>query len=484
MSVPDRFAMFDAVRVRTGMRQMSRHYSHGDFVDTRELFAERRDGAIFFEEILRRDLVTERDDVAGWSLTASGHEIASRPIAPPASRLRAERALKGLLGDIDAINMSPLSMDTVDEVWISGAYLTPAAEMDAVELHILTSRRPGFEDAAMALSHTLDSLSALRVRRPRGMADADLPNWLVEAMLFGKSSRPAIFSRVQMTLDDLIASSKPCARLFTREGGVRMEPSRQHHPQSQGYRQPQMEVRGLMPMDGTWLSAYANWGRISPYFLFRGFDEAARQLFPSEGTLRVACGGSPADPSIWTPEAVSKLSSDGRSQVAVMLDNGPGRRLGVIAERRLVEADDSFEVEIAVAATFDDAGTEGAPGIHCLPLGHCLALLGAADLERAMRDRFDRDDPGRFGLKIAARSDSEAAAVIAGSAAQSIQTGRIRVAPSGWTGSAAQVECELGGVLRAKTAMAMPAAASSGQQGMGVDEDADWLSESASLDFA
>jgi len=432
----DRFSMLDAAFVRNALLQARLYRAAGAFIDTRSLFPQRRDGAIFLEECQDQGLL--RLEAGALELTPAGKAISERPHGQPRSRARAERELEQVLSSIATINASPHVVDFVEEVWVTGDIIEPGADVREIGVHLSLRRREDAGDAIDIEERIRAGAALYRLRIPRNLPAGQMAEWYCSALLFG-SSRPALFRELQFDLRALEATAAPRRRMFTQQHGICPEPV------IAGARQVKA-VTGtsgcapLRPMNATWLSGYTNWGRVSPYLLFRGHGPEAVKLFSTRpDALRVVLGGRSFSESSWTPaQLVDVPEMNGREDVALICGGDADGR-GVILRRSIVEQSGSLRLSVSIDKSI--AAGEGGIVTSCLGLAPAVALLAAADAERILRREFDRQVVRPLAIEISPACDGDEIAVfVAGMATQLLRLEELRLEPPAWTGEKVRVE--------------------------------------------
>lgn len=425
----DQFSLYDAPFVRAGLHCFRRTPSRHNLVENKVLFAQRRDGAILFEELLDRGFVAEV--TRGHSITPLGIKVSERPITPDTSRRLAEKSLSGILEAVQQANDSPYAIDTIDEVWISGEYLVEGAKIRQLDLHMKVRRLPQFLDRAVAEEHSRSVLARVKARVPRGLPVSGMPEFLTRMLVFGEKM-PLLFREARMDLDAL-SHGAPCTRLYVKNLGRVKDPILERHPDATGSTSLAADtptLPDLRPMDGTWVSAYRPWGRISSYGLFRGFNPESLALFSEipEG-LRVMAAGDDFLDLKWKPEQFDH-TVDGRERLGIMAhDRDAG--VGCILERKIVPNEGGFSLTCRIAECFGREA-DAVAGRHARSIAGVIAIVAAADGERLMR-RSVEAGYGPVSVEVWGGA-GPVADYIAGIAKRHLDERQVRIEPLGWSG--------------------------------------------------
>lgn len=434
----DQFALFEAPLVRAALHSFRRSPHRINFVDTKVIFPQRRDGAILFEEMLDRGLLTEVG--SGHELSPAGRAVSERSIRPETTRQRADRDLRNVLEAVQQSNDGEHAVDDIEEVWVSGDYLG-TGPVRQVDLHFKLRRRPQHRETIDADAHAKGALKRLRARQPRSMASDQLTAWLTDMLIFGER-RQAIFRSAQFDLEALKHSGVACRRLFEFRLGLVRDPVLKCHPEACGSVQPLdqagAEIGDVRPMDGTWASAYRSWGRVSPFGLYRGFSPEALALFSHipEG-LRVIGAERAYARLDWVPEQFGH-HIDGRHRLGIMA-HGVTNGLGCILERQVVVSENGALLSCVIADVFGrDAEAEIGP--HARSVAAVVALIAAADGERLVRRSIEDLWVRPVAIELVADPSNAIATYIAALAKRHLAERQVNIEPVGWSGHQVTVD--------------------------------------------
>ena len=125
-----RIAGYRASTFKNALAGYLRTKSPASLIDLKSIFAQRRDGAIVYEECLDRDLIdrgTGKVSEAGLTLVRS-KVVARTPLE------KAQTILEAFLERVDQLNHDPEAISRVDEVWLFGSLLREEASVGDIDL--------------------------------------------------------------------------------------------------------------------------------------------------------------------------------------------------------------------------------------------------------------------------------------------------------------------------------------------------------------
>lgn len=386
----DTIAGYRPAIFKQALRRYALTQNAGNLVDLKSLFANRRDGAIVFEECLDRGLI----DRASLKRTDAGEHIARAKAKPRTPIARADAILEQLLDRAVLMNACPDGLSLVDEIWLFGSVLRRAETVGDIDLAMTCSRilpDSGGHDAYQA---RVEDCFERAQGTPQGLRYYwEKEDWLRERSLFGKVRHP-LLAGVQDGFHDLASLAVPCRLVFDRQRGGRVDdPILERHPTSTGRTAgigpaPQsvdLTPDALKPMDGRWVAGFKPWGTVCPPTIFRSWSKDARRVFARYPQhLRIFADGYQQHNFPWVPKALKRGGIDGRSLLLVT-DAIDRWGVSVVLSRRIEIADDKWtlhakmvDVELHHARTVVDL--ESLP-----PIVGAIALILAADAEHMVR---------------------------------------------------------------------------------------------------
>lgn len=434
---------------KNGLRGLMRTESPGAMIDLKSVFAQRRDGAIVFEECLDRRLIELSD--GSYKVSKRG-EVIVRAKAKPRTLLgRAQLVLDEFLGRVQAMNDDKDAVRYAEQVWLFGSVLRGAETVGDIDLAVTTARRPQWEADYDAMRRYANRLVDVRPDAPttRGMMWS-AEHWLTERALFGTKRHP-LLAGAQEGVSDLAGLGVPCRLIYDRSRGGKVDdPTLPRHPLSNGRENdidpppmmPDLTAAALRPMDGRWISGFKSYGEVSPYGIFRGWTDEAHRLFPQYPSgLRIASDSFEPFDFPWVPKRVKKGGLDGRSAIALIsATNYWGTS---IVLRRQIETGAKVltlrvwfeDLELFRARKRIDVAT-------IADLAAATALIVGVDAERMLRRSVELAARPQVEVRFQKSGEHDACGIIVDAAVRRLEDGDVRIQPTDWEGGAVSIVCQ------------------------------------------
>jgi hypothetical protein len=384
-----RIADYAPAMFKNALRGFLRTGSPGNLIDLRAVFPLRRDGAIVFEECLDRGLI----DAETLEITENGKTIARAKVQHRTPISKAQTLLGDFLRRVDALNHDPRGVHYVEQVWLFGSLMRGGETVGDIDLALETSRRPQYADDHDGRRRRLDEIVTSHPNRPEDLRYPwSQETWVMNRALYGARRHP-LLAGVQDSTQDLASLGVPCRLVYDRKRGGRVDdPIIPRHPQSNGRHNdieppaemPDLTPRLIRPMDARWVAGFWNVGTVSPYDIFRDWNDDAHRLFPRypEG-LRVL-GDDHDLRASWAPERLKAKGLDGREAIA-LVDVTPRSGVSIVLNRRIEISTTSW----TLCASFSDLEAQGRrKRLDPLALSEITAtaaLILAVDVERMLR---------------------------------------------------------------------------------------------------
>jgi predicted nucleotidyltransferase len=439
-----RIAGYTPATFKNGLRGFMRTLSPGCMIDLKSVFPQRRDGAIVFEECLDRRLIDAQE---GFRLSKAGEIVARGRATRRAPLAKAKALLSEFLARVHSLNNDKDAVCYVQEVWLFGSVLRGTETVGDIDLALVTERRTQFQGEAgyKKMQAHLKRVLANRddAPQPRAFPWWSAEVWLTERALFGPKRHP-LLADAQTDVRNLVDLGVPCQLIYDRSEGGRIDaPILDRHPKSIGRRNdidPPAEMPDLMPcelrpMDARWVAGFTARGGVSPYEIFRAWNDEAHRLFPRypEGLLIAGSDFKPPIPPSWLPKHLKKRALDGRNAVALINAN-EFWGTSIILRRQIEQS----EVSWTLVACFEDLELFRRRRVESMTvpdLASAAALILAVDAERMLR----RSAETEVRPPIHVRIRCERADPISNSVLALLEQRAVRIEPVGWTGPSASV---------------------------------------------
>jgi hypothetical protein len=399
-----RIAGYRASTFKNALAAYLRTKSFATLIDRKSIFPHRRDGAIVYEECLDRHLI-DRDT---GKVTDAGRTMARSRVVTRTPLEKAKAVLEAFLDRVDQLNHDPEAISRVDEVWLFGSLMREEVAVGDIDLAIARSSADRFQ----GLKGQVRRAKALLANFPDAPRDWKWPwdriDWLYRRAIFGPRRHP-LLAGAKDGIEDLASLGVPCRLIYDRARGGRVDDAIVPlHPQSNGRwntidplpEVPDLTPAQLQPMDGRWIAGYDQLGIVSPYYIFRGWTEECRRLFPEYPRhLRIAASGDDLGSFPWVPKALKRPGIDGRAAVAVI--SATEFRGTCITLHRSISG---IPGDATLTATFSDLLLHRSRkhiDRSTLPeMVSAVSLILAVDAERILRRAIDHDSPAKVTIQI------------------------------------------------------------------------------------
>lgn len=399
-----RIAGYRPATFKNGLAALMQNPNAGAVIDRKTIFPLRRDGAIFLEECIDRNLV----DPSSYKPNDSGEALARAKARKRSPLIEADRVLEEFLQRVEALNSDAEAIGRVSEIWLFGSLLRRHPDVGDIDMAVSRSWNPRFSKDHAARRAQADLLVKNYPDAPTSWATPwSKEGWLTNRALYGRSRHRLLAP--QSGPSDLASLGVPCRLIYDLDRGGRVDdPILDRHPTSTGRHNtvdppaemPDLSPAPLRPMDGRWVTAFDPWGDVSPYCMFRGWTNDAHRLFPDfPRELRVFADGHDAQKLTWRPKLLKDASIDGRS--SLVITNTCGRTSVALALNRQIETTPeawtlraSFgPMEVARNLKRVDFGVL----IH---IAAVTTLILAVDAERMLRRKFETDETAAVQISI------------------------------------------------------------------------------------
>ena len=434
-----RIAGYKPAVFKYSIRGFMRTLNPGNMIDL-NVFPERRDGAIVFEECLDRGLIAPDRD--GFKVTDAGMAVAASKLRPRTPLVVAQRIFDDFLDRVERVNSDPDSVLRVEQVWLFGSLMREEATVGDIDAALATERKPEFKDHVARKARVERALAARSNVSERRSLPWFGEYWLLNQALFGAKRHPLLAGVVTDT-DDLCAIAAPCRLVYDRARGGRIKDQvLERHPKSHGRSDdapapaecPDFTPAELRPMDGRWLSGYSRYGVVSLHHLFRSWSDDGQALFPKyPDGLRVVGSADVRFLSGWKPKSLKKRFLDARDAISIFNVTDFGG-MSVVLCREI-----SFEPGVCVIhSRFDDAELRRArKRIDPSAVGEiasAAALIIAVDAERVLRRLAEANADAAVCVSIEGGDGVEAIEAVKAEVIKRLVGRAVRIEPLDWTG--------------------------------------------------
>jgi hypothetical protein len=326
--------------------------------------------------------------------------------------------------------------------------LRGAETVGDIDLALVTDRRPqyrikgGYEQMKAHLKKVMANRDD--VPQTQGFLWS-AERWITERALFGAKRHP-LLAGVRTDADDLAALAVPCRLIYDRSQGGRVDgPILDRHPKSIGRsndvdaptEMPDLVPSELRPMDARWVAGFAPWGAVSPFDIFRGWNDEAHKLFPRypEGLLVAGDDFKPHN-APWLPKRLKKGGLDGRDAIALINANEFWGTSVVL--RRRIERSATHWTLVASIEDLELFRRRRLEASTVPDLAAAAALILAVDAERMLRRSVETEE--RPAVQVGIRCElTDHASTIRGAVLALLAKRVIRIEPVGWICASATV---------------------------------------------
>lgn len=437
ISIPAGFTIagFNIDQVKSTLKRVRLKGTLGRTLSAADFLDGDRSASILLQELLDRGdiaLPADSDPTQFYvELTDAGRSLLASKTVPRTPIAEADLVLERFLERIKVFNDDPDNPEFIEQAWLFGSVMRREETVGDIDIAVSLERKPQFEDSIV---EHLRMLLKGRSDVPHFTYEAHRFDWLRRRFLFGPRKHH-LLAGVDESTDELQRLAVSCQLVFDRSRGGRVHDAPiARHPLSEGRcdsirsRAELSKTPPLRPTDARWVTGFHNSMRAEePISRHDELHDEHAVLFPARlSDLFVVADPAHLPDGHWRPRI--ETSADGCRERAIFVGGDRGAGVALSLNRSVEEREDVINLRVSLGDFVFQA--RQAPVVRAGDFARFIALVVAADCERAVRRELDGANPRRVVLELDDTSvDNRFSAEVTRALSAFLEFGYVRLVP-------------------------------------------------------